>query len=317
MQIKDLTVGGSCEISLVVKSATARETKAKKLYLTIEFFDGTDTIQANYWDWASGKIPEPNTILDVLADVTEWQGNKQLKVTCLKVCTTKTLADFMPKSDFDVPMIYDAVRLMIADIKDEALKTVCGFIFDELKDKWLTVPGAKSVHHAFVGGTLVHSYNVAYIAKAISEHMYGSNTDLVVAGALLHDVGKLFTYKMDGINIDTTDAGKLLDHIFIGAEFVGNFAESHVDMDDPIVHAKLHLLRHIILAHHGSLEFGSPVTPQCIEAYIVHHADALDATNEQIRVATGKANSNWTDKIWTLANRPHLTHTSVAELMEK
>lgn len=317
MQIKDLTVGTSCEITLVVKSATARETKAKKPYLTLEFFDGRDTIQANYWDWASGKIPEPNAILDVLADVTEWQGNKQLKVISLKVCTTKTIADFMPKSDFDVQECYEHARFMIACIEDEVLKNVCGFIFDELKDKWLTVPGAKSVHHAFVGGTLVHSYNVARIAKAIAQNVYGANMDLVVAGALLHDVGKLFTYKMDGVNIDTTDAGRLLDHIFIGAEFVGNFAESHVDMDDPIVHAKMHLLRHIILAHHGSLEFGSPVTPQCIEAYIVHHADALDATNEQIRVATDKASSNWTDKIWTLDNRPHLTHTSVAELMEK
>lgn len=317
MQIKDLIVGTTSEITLVVKSATARETKAKKPYLALEFFDGLDTIQANYWDWTSGKIPEPNTILDVLADVTEWQGNKQLKVVTMKICTTKTIADFMPKSDFDVRETFDKARVMIANITDETLRTVCGYIFDELEDKWLTIPGAKSVHHAFVGGTLVHSYHVAIIAKAISEHMFGSNTDLVVAGALLHDVGKLFTYKMDGINIDTTDAGRLLDHIFIGAEFVGNFAESHVDMDDPIVHAKMHLLRHIILAHHGSLEFGSPVTPQCIEAYIVHHADALDATNEQIRVATDKATSNWTDRIWTLDNRPHVTHTAVAELMGK
>ena len=112
--------------------------------------------------------------------------------------------------------------------------------------------------------------------------------------------------------------GRLYEHIFIGAEFVGNFAESHVDVEEPYVYKKVMLLRHIILSHHLSLEYGSPITPQCIEAYIVHHADALDATHEQLRVASKKApeDSAWTDKLWTLGNCPHLTLNFTAGIMK-
>jgi 3'-5' exoribonuclease len=101
----------------------------------------------------------------------------------------------------------------------------------------------------------------------------------------------------------------------MGAEFIGNFAETHIDTNDMQSYNKVRLLRHIILAHHGTLEFGSPVTPQCIEAYIVHYADALDATNEQILRADN--GNDWTDKLWTLNNRPHLSHEYVKQLMEK
>ena len=319
MKINEFVVGSMIETALVVKSAVAKETKNKKPYLSIEFFDGQNSIMGNYWDWTSGNIPPVNAILTVKAQVTEWQGVKQLNVKSLVACTDLDLSDFMPTGDFDIQKTYDSAVCLMSMVKDETLRTIAMKALEELEQLWRVVPGAVSIHHNFVGGNLVHSYHVACIADAIAESMEGVNKDLVLVGAMLHDIGKLYTYKIDGVNIDRTANGKLYEHIFMGAEFIGNFAENWVDIEDPYVYGKVRLLRHIILSHHGCLEFGSPVTPQCIEAYIVHHADALDAAHEQLRVASNKAaeHGNWTEKIWALNNRPHLTMNYTAGLMKE
>ena len=102
MKICDLEVGNTYTVTLVVKSATPRETRAKKPYLALELYDGSDTILGNYWDWASGKVPEVNDILDVTAAVTEWQGKKQLTVTKLRANEMRHLAEFMPAGSVDV-----------------------------------------------------------------------------------------------------------------------------------------------------------------------------------------------------------------------
>ncbi len=318
MKIKELVTNEVVEITLVVMSATAKETKSKKPYLSLELYDGTDIISANYWDWMTGNIPAVNAILDIKAQVTEWQGIKQLNVRGMKTNTTLQLADFAPTSEYNIADTYKEAYTLMSEVKDDTLRTIALAALEELRPMWITVPGAISVHHNYIGGTLIHSCSVAKIAKAIAEITQGANVDLAVVGGMLHDLGKLFTYTVNGVKIDLTANGRLYEHIFMGAEFLGNFADNHVNTDDPYVYGKVRLLRHIILSHHGELEYGSPVNPQCIEAYIVHYADAIDATNEQIRVATKNAgdNTNWTDRLWTLHNRAHLTHKYTADLMK-
>ena len=317
MKIANLEVGSMCDITLVVKSATARETRAKKPYLVIEFFDGVDNITGNYWDWASGNIPEANSILDVHAQVTEYMGKKQLTIKTLRNNTTRHLSEFAPASGHDLSDIYKEAHSLISDVKDDMLRDLTLSILEDLRDSWLTVPGAVGVHHAYTGGTLVHSVGVAKLAKAIAMKVPEANVDLCVVGGMLHDLGKLFTYKMTGVNIGMTDDGQLYEHIFMGAEFVGNYADTHVDADDYFNMKKLQLLRHIILSHHGELEFGSPVFPQCIEAFIVNRADGIDATAEQVRAAARKVPENvkWTDRIYTLNNRAQLTPAYVQYIM--
>lgn len=309
MKISDLEVGKQCDITLVVKSATPRETKAKKPYLSLELYDGVDTINANYWDWLSGQIPAVNSILDVNAQVTEWQGKKQLTVKTLRNNTTRHLAEFMPTSTHDIGQVYKDAYMLLSNVKDDMLRELALGILEELQDSWLKVPGATGVHHAYLGGTLIHSYSVAKLAGAIAAEVPEASTDLCIVGGMLHDLGKLFTYRMDGVSIDMTDEGRLYDHIFMGAEFIGNYAEAHIDTDSYANMKKLQLLRHIILSHHGSLEYGSPVMPQCIEAMIVNHADGIDATAEQIRAAARKVptDTKWTERIYTLGNKPQLT----------
>ena len=316
MKIRELEVNQLVTITLVVKSASARETKAKKPYLAIEFYDGTDTINGNYWDWGGASIPPKNAVLDVKAQVTEWQGTKQLNIKGMTTNTEIPLSDFVPSSGVDIAETYKNAYAMMSDVKDEFLRDLAMSILEELQNEWLTVPGAKGVHHAYTAGTLIHSYSVACIAKAIAEHTPGANVDLCTVGGMLHDIGKLYTYKLNGVTIDMTDEGMLYDHIFMGAEFIGNFADNHYKMDE-LCALKLEMLRHIILAHHGRLEYGSVTVPLSIEAHIVYHADAVDAAAEQVRSQSAKAgNVKWTDRIWPLENRPHLATQYVAEVMK-
>lgn len=316
MKIRELEVNQIVTITLVVKSASARETKAKKPYLQLEFFDGVDTISGNYWDWGGTNIPQANAVLDVKAQVTEWQGAKQLNVKGMTTNTEVPLSDFAPSSGIDANEVYSNAYALITEVKDDFLRSITLAVLEELHDKWLTVPGAKGVHHAYTAGTLIHSYSVACIAKAIAEHTPGANVDLCTVGGMLHDIGKLYTYKLNGVAIDMTDEGMMYDHIFMGAEFIGNYADNHYMMDETCM-LKLEMLRHIILAHHGRLEYGSVTVPLSIEAHIVYHADAIDAAAEQVRSQSAKVgNVKWTDRIWPLENRPHLTTQYVAEVMK-
>jgi 3'-5' exoribonuclease len=316
MKIRELEVNQIVTITLVVKSASARETKAKKPYLQLEFFDGTDTINGNYWNWGGTNIPQANAVLDVKAQVTEWQGTKQLNVKGMTTNTEVPLSDFAPSSGADIGETYKDAYALMSDVKDEFLRDLAMSALEELQSKWLIVPGAKGIHHAYTAGTLIHSYSVACIAKAIAEHTPGANVDLCTVGGMLHDLGKLYTYMLNGVTIDMTDEGMLYDHIFMGAEFIGNYADSHYTMDETCM-LKLEMLRHIILAHHGKLEYGSVTVPLSIEAHIVYHADAIDAAAEQVREQSAKlGNVKWTDRIWALENRPHLTTQYVSEVMK-
>ena len=316
MKIRELEINQIVTITLVVKSASARETKAKKPYLQLEFFDGVDTISGNYWDWGGTNIPQANVVLDVKAQVTEWQGAKQLNVKGMTTNTEVPLSDFAPSSGIDANEVYSNAYALITEVKDDFLRSITLAVLEELNDKWLTVPGAKGVHHAYTAGTLIHSYSVACIAKAIAEHTPGANVDLCTVGGMLHDIGKLYTYKLNGVVIDMTDEGMMYDHIFMGAEFIGNYADNHYMMDETCM-LKLEMLRHIILAHHGKLDYGSVTVPLSIEAHIVYHADAIDAAAEQVRSQSAKVgNVKWTDRIWSLENRPHLTTQYVTEVMK-
>lgn len=319
LKIKDLEINQLVTITCVVKAATARETKAKKPYLQLEFYDGTDTIVGNYWDWTSGNIPAVNTILDVTAQVTEWQSVKQLNVKKLVVNTEKHISEFAPDSGYNIAEVYKQAYTQALEVKDEFLRSLALAALDNLQPLWLKIPGAKGVYHAFVGGTLVHSLAVARIAKEISKLIPESNDDLCFVGGLLHDLGKLFTYELDGINISLSDEGQLFDHTFMGANFISNFVQECEDVKFEGItdEFKLIALTHIILSHHGVLEYGAAVPPMCIEAHIVSHADGIDASTQQIIEQSKKVGKTpWTERIYTLSNRPQLTTQFMQRLFE-
>lgn len=304
--IKDLETNKAYTCTLALLECTKAKTKAGKDYLRMTLTDGEMNVAGNYWDWAGGdNLPPINNVYAVSCTVNEWNGTRQLNVAKMVLNKDADLNDFRPRlGPMSLVEEYYANALELIDsIESPTLKAICNDAFISLKNAWLITPAAKGVHHAYVAGNLIHSFNVAVLAKSIAETTH-ANVDLCIAGGLLHDIGKLVTYTWDGIRIDMTPYGQLADHIALGNSMLSSTCQ-YLQVD-----AELEmLLSHIILSHHGKREWGSPVEPRCIEALIVHHADNIDSTLESIRAA--ESNGVWTNKVYAAGNQSFLTEEVV------
>lgn len=307
-KLRDFKVGETIEIPLVVKAAEMKTTRGKtpKPYLTATFTDGTDDIKANYWDWPFKNAPEKNAILMVSASITEYMGTKQLTVTKLDKNVVMDLSYFAPQGEVNVNQYMTAVWNKINGLNNTVLRELATEILGDYSDLWEVVPGAKSVHHAYVGGTIKHCSDVADIAEMLGARYDGCNTELCYVGGLFHDLGKLWTYKLEGVVIDMTEEGELLDHIAIGIARMETYRT-------PENSSVVDLLQHIIASHHGKLEYGSPVTPRFLEAFMVNFADGVDSkanTLLELNKGLGPCVTH-TKKEWTLDNREMFTQNYV------
>jgi 3'-5' exoribonuclease len=309
MHIKDLVVGDKATIDLLVLSSSIRLTTNKKPYLDLTLSDGIDTISAKKWDWDISGKPEVGTVVTVNADVTEWAGNKQLIASSVSR-STKGPEEFAPKGDFDIDDYKARLNMLLLNMENVPLNNLVTKIFDDYLEQWETVPGAIRVHHAYLAGTFQHSIDTAIIAKAIATNIDGCNVDLCVAGALLHDIGKLFVYELNGSVISYTEYGHLLEHIVSGIVILDKYrTEENSEL--------ITLLQHIIAAHHGKLEFGSPVTPKFLEAWIVSYADDIDAKVNIIKRINRGCNDKFTEKERVLNNSAMLSQRYVEEVINR
>ncbi len=313
----DLSVGDALPVlSVVVTSATPLKTKKGSDYLRLEVFDGREKLQGMYWDWAGNAVPELNNKVYILSvSVTEYNGSKQLTVHSIKTDTETPLTDFQPSSGKDVVDVFkEAYSFVLDNVRDDLLRDLALMALEKHKELWLTIPAATGVHHAFVGGTLIHSLSVAKLAYCMAQLIPEAHSDLCLVGGLLHDIGKLYGYDMEGATPVMTFSGKLYEHAVLGTEVLQDLTTelSFKTKDD---YTKIDILAHIILSHHGTLEFGAVVEPQCMEAHIVHLADSVDARCEIIKEASDKNDNEWTDKVWALNNRCMLNYKGIKRLV--
>lgn len=294
-------------LPFAVKSAEVKLTKTNKEYLAITVFDGTQSISGNMWDWV-GPAPSVNSIVDMSGKVTEWAGKKQLNITSILINNELSLTDFAPKGCFSVDEYWERAMQLISEITHPRLREFVFTIYSDFKDNLRIAPGAKSVHNAYVGGCLEHLVDVATVAKCLAANYSYVNMDLVVAGALLHDIGKVFEYGIDGINISTTLDGELLYHIPMGMTILDRYKGS-------ISNKMLKLIQHIVLSHHGEKEYGSPVVPKFMEAMIVHFADNIDAKMGIMKEVNKTSTGTITEKVWTLGNTPLVHQVYIEEVM--
>ncbi|MBE0582388.1 MAG: HD domain-containing protein, partial [Desulfofustis sp.] len=203
--------------------------------------------------------------------------------------------DFVAASTRSQDDMRSELERLIGTVRTPYLRSLLKRIFDSATGPlFQTAPAAKGIHHAYLGGLLEHSLSMARVAALLAEHYRGINRDLLVAGALLHDIGKTEELLNTTGVIDYTDVGRLKGHLVIGCELIGRAARG-VDgfPDDVLTH-----LQHLVLSHHGRLEFGSPVLPMTAEALLLSFIDDLDAKMNLVEQLSRKVKTDepqWSD----------------------
>lgn len=277
--VTDLEVGDSFDSYFVIHSMQMNLTRANKPFLIFEFTDRTGRIKGKLWDDAESAYQAlaEGKVVKVRAAVEEYRGNAELKIQKIRPTDEEDPGDlsrFIPTSDRDPEVDWDTIRGVLELVEHPGLKK----LFEELLDDeefvlaFQTSPAGKRWHHGYVGGLLEHVASMASLAAQVADHYPELNKDLLLAGAILHDVGKLQELHTN-TTIDYTVPGRLLGHIVLGAQFVAERANRVEELDEE---TKVHLL-HLILSHQGSREHSSPVEPMTREAFVLYFLDEMDA----------------------------------------
>lgn len=300
--IGELREGTEVAACYVVHGRRRAATRNEQPYLDLRLGDRTGTIVGKVWDEVERIEPLclPDEIVGVRGQVGEYAGRLQITIRDLEPLELghDELHFFLPAGPRDMAEMERELEARIRGVADAPLRELlrrCLNPGSETGRSFCTHPAATRNHHAYVGGLLEHSLSVAAACDRLAEQYTAQgmrlDRDLLVAAALLHDLGKT-TELASGRRFAYTSRGRLLGHIVIGLELVGVAAEAVSDLPEE----RLLLLLHLIASHQGKQEWGSPTVPQTLEALILHYADDLDAKlNPAAAQLAGVAPGEWTE----------------------
>ena len=297
--ISDLQEGQQVRDLFLVARKNLAETKAGKPYLAMTLMDRTGEIEARVWDNAAGFDSHARVGNYVLVKGTakSFRDQLQLGVVFLEQVDQQTisLADFMPASKRSVAKMQAELADIIASVADPGLQQLLTKIFSgNTLEQFSTAPAAKKMHHAYIGGLLEHTLSVTGLAEKIADHYSALDRDILITGALLHDLAKIREFSFEALPFDYTDQGRLLGHLVIGVDMVRRAAADISELSQQ----RLDQVCHLILSHHGRYEFGAPVLPMTQEAILLHHLDDMDAKmnyTDQLREKMSEPGHHWSD----------------------
>ncbi len=259
------------------KQKQSLKSRAGKNYYSLKLQDKTGIIDAKVWELSNEiKSFEENDFIKIDGLVLTYQNDLQLKISKIR----KSLEgeydpmDFIPSTQKDINTLSGRITDYINSIANQQIKRLMENIMqnETIAAEFKMHSAAKNMHHSYMGGLLEHTVAVVEICEFLSKMYDTVNRDILIATAILHDIGKIFELSSFPQN-DYTDDGQLLGHIIMGAELI----EQEASKIEGFSHQLKSLLKHSILSHHGEYEYGSPKLPKTIEAFILHCADNLDA----------------------------------------
>ncbi len=272
--------------------------KNGKPYMTLKLVDRTGEVEARVWDRVDELAATfgKDDFVRIQAKASVYLGKMQLVVQDLRAIPDEQvdLADFLPVCPRPVDEMVSDLRDKVASVRDPWLKAMMeAFLADDaFVHRFSSAPAAKSMHHVYLGGLLEHSLAVADLVEDVCRRYPHLNRDLLLVGALLHDVGKVSELCYER-TFDYTDEGKLLGHIVMGVEMVEERVRAIPDFPAEL---KV-LIKHQLLSHHGQYEYGSPKRPKTLEAVVLNFLDDLDSKINGVRAHIEKepeSPSNWT-----------------------
>lgn len=302
---------GTLEGFALVKSCDKKTSKNGSTYLDIVLADKTGEVSSKYWDYREGVSEDiaSNTIVKVRGIMQTYNKQPQFKIERIRTVTPEdnvNFDDFVPSTGYNSDFLMNMLFSVINDINDIELRKIVKAVIDEYGEKMKDLPAAFRLHHAIRGGLLMHTLSIVKMAKSIAPLYPTVDCDLLVAGAILHDVAKTeeFVIAPSGLVSGYSVKGELLGHLVMGAmivERIGN--ETCADKD------AMMYLEHMLLSHHGEPEFGAAVRPSFLEAEILSQLDLLDARifeieNAMLTVEPG----SFTTRQWALDDRKFYNH---------
>ena len=283
---------------LLIKKLELRSTRSGNDFLSTELGDKTASLSANIWEGFAniGAKASVGDVVKVNGTIEEYQNSLQIRVTSIRLATQSdevSAKDFLPKSKRDLPVMKEEFNKKVDSISDKLLKKLLKQIFSEEQfEKFCNAPAGKSWHHAYIHGLIEHTLEIIKICELICEFHSELNRDLIIAGAMLHDIGKIEELSFESA-FEYTDKGKLIGHIVIASNLVRDEIKKipgfPVELENGLIH--------LILSHQGKLEHASPVVPKTAEAIALYQADELSAkVNAYKNVIDSelKPGSNWT-----------------------
>ena len=291
-----------------------RTTKTNKPYLNLILGDKTGQLEGRVWDPGDSRIAKDfdrGDIAKVRGCVSRFDDRLQMKVEYLRKATATEVerSDMLPSTTCDVDELWRKLLGFVESFTDPDLKRLLNTLLADanLAQAFREAPAAKQLHHAWLGGLLEHVVSLLALADRVAPHYPVLQRDLLLAGVVLHDIGKVRELAWE-VGFEYTVEGVLLGHIQIGIELVEKTIDSLPDFPPRLKTLVLHL----ILSHHGKLEFGSPKLPMIPEALVLNFIDDLDAKMQAVAsefersAREGKSADELTGRIWALDQRQML-----------
>jgi 3'-5' exoribonuclease len=299
--VKDLCAGTELDECFAVRSVDVRQRRGGGPYLAATIGDKTGEVTALVWQNVDRlrEVLEPGSVVTVKGQVQRYHQQLQVVVRQAEALSGESVEDelFVRSSAVDPALLWKQLNGFIEEVNDTDVRQLLFRIFSEpdVEKLFRAAPAARSMHHAFRSGLLEHTVSVTKAARLLARH-YGLNEDLVVAGCLLHDLGKIWELEI-GASIEYTDDGRLIGHIPMETIFVD---KKIGELENFPAEIRRQLL-HILLAHHGEYGFGSPRRPKTPEALLVHMSDNLDSKMAGMMEAITAQGSD--DEAWTPYSR--------------
>ena len=302
-QVKDFNEGDRLEINLLISNCVKGTTNSGAPYLSLTLQDSSKAIEAKLWDVKpelSSQI-EVGKVYSFDLEIIKYKNNLQAKI--LKVLpiaqTGINMDEFLFRSPVSKDELRDTIQNGINQIKNENIAKIVSSMLNYYSTNVYEYPAASKIHHNFIGGLATHTSGMLKIGLAICELYPQINKDYLIAGIILHDLGKIEELSSPVVTEYSTE-GKLLGHISImDARLAQIGLELKLDESKELL-----ILRHMILAHHGELEYGSPIRPETLEAELLSQIDNIDAKINIISKALDEVKpGEFTQKLFAMDNR--------------
>jgi 3'-5' exoribonuclease len=270
--------------SFLVHSKEIRQKKTGELYLSLQLGDRTGELDAKMWDNVAEVIDsfDRDDFVKIKGLIQVFHNRPQLTIHKLRRMDDSEIefADYFPSSKRDPEGMWKELRGIVAGIGNRHLKSLLEAMLDDedIAARYRRAPAAKQIHHAFLGGLIEHVLSLCALARMIAPHYPMIDSDLLLTGVVLHDIGKIYELNYER-GFSYSNEGQLLGHITIAMRMVSDKLRGLPDFPPQL----RVLVEHMILSHHGQLEFGSPKIPQFPEALLLHYLDDLDSKMECMR----------------------------------